>query len=62
MATKTFARRKSRNTDRLLNAVERAIMRQMRRLKKQEQVLKRKQARAQKRLEREQYEWASQGW
>jgi len=46
-------------TDRLLNGVEQGIMRQMRRLKKQETVLKRKQARAQKQLEREVYAWAS---
>ena len=33
-----------------------------RNMKKQERLLKRKQARAFKRLEREQYEWAAMGW
>lgn len=60
---KTLTRRKQqRNTDRLLSGVERSIMKQVRRLKKQELVLKRKQARAIKHLEREAYGWCSQGW
>jgi 3-hydroxyacyl-CoA dehydrogenase len=39
-------------TDRLLDRTEQAIMRQMRRLKKQERIIQRKQARAIKQLER----------
>lgn len=62
MANKTQTHRPKKNTDRLLNGVERAIMRQMRHLKKQERQLQRKQARAIKRLEREAYDWASLGY
>ena len=55
-------KRRNKHNDRLLNGAERAILRQVRYLKKQERLLKRKQARAFKRLEREQYEWAAMGW
>lgn len=63
MANKTASPNKSTaNTDRLLNGVERGIMKQLRHLKKQERQLQRKQARAVKRLERESYDWASLGY
>jgi hypothetical protein len=59
--TAGIAKKTRRQEDRLLNNVERGLMRQMRRLKRQAAILKRKQERAVKQLEREAYGWASLG-
>lgn len=53
--------RKRHETDRLLSGTEKSIMRQLRRLKKQERIVQRKQSRQQKKLEREAYGWAALG-
>jgi len=56
---KTLTSGRVRHIDRLLSGAEKAIIRNYRRLKKQERILQRKQARAQKQLMREAYAWAS---
>lgn len=58
---KTQVTRRITKDNQLFGKAERSIMRHIRRLQQAEKLLKRRQARALKRLNREAYDWASLG-